>query len=318
MVQLGYALSSEEHTANDLVQHAIRAEDVGFEYALISDHFHPWLDSQGHSPFVWSIIGGIAQATEHLTLGTGVTCPLIRIHPAIIAQAAATAAEMMPGRFFLGVGTGELLNEHVTGDHWPPISTRQEMLREALAIIRELWRGKYTTFDGDFYTVENARLYTVPQQLPPIHVAAAGQESAVLAAEIGDGLISTSPDEKTVQAFDTAGGAGKPRYGQMTVCWAEDVDAAQETALHYWANSAIPGQLSQELALPEYYQQAAQLATTQDIAKSVVCGPDPAPYRDKIQSYSDAGFTHVYLHQVGPNQDGFFTFAQNELLPAFC
>lgn len=317
MVQIGYAISSEEFRPNELVENAVKAERAGFPYALISDHFHPWLDAQGHSPLVWSVIGGIAQRTSQLELGTGVTAPIIRIHPAIIAQAAATSADMMPGRFFLGVGTGENLNEHITGEHWPPISIRQEMLAEAVAIIRQLWQGGYQTIDGDYYSVENARLYTLTETLPRIHVAASGPESGELAGEIGDGLISTSPDRETVQAFAGKGGGGKPVYGQMTVCWARSEDEAKKTALTYWGQAAIPGQLSQELALPQYFQDTAQLVTEDKIAESVVCGPDPDRYHEEIKAYADAGFTHVYIHQVGPDQDGFFEFAKREILPKY-
>src|SRR5215210_3756261 len=185
-VKIGYALSSEEHTPNDLVHHARLAEEAGFTFALISDHYHPWVDAQGHSPFVWSVIGGIAQATERLTLGTGVTCPTIRIHPAIIAQAAATAADLLPGRFFLGVGTGENLNEHILGDRWPEVDVRLEMLEEAVEVIRRLWEGKLTSHHGRHYTVENARIYDAPDQPVPIHVAGGGDKSAELAGRIGD------------------------------------------------------------------------------------------------------------------------------------
>jgi G6PDH family F420-dependent oxidoreductase len=213
-MQLGYALSSEEHAPNDLVRYARLAEDTGFDFALISDHFHPWIDQQGHSPFVWSVIGGIAQATERLRLGTGVTCPTIRTHPAIIAHAAATAAAMMPGRFFLGVGTGENLNEHILGDRWPPVDVRQEMLDEAVDVIRLLWQGGEKSFYGSYYIVENARLYTLPEELPPIYVAASGPSSAALAGLIGDGLITTSPNANVAEAFRVGGGEGKPMYGQ--------------------------------------------------------------------------------------------------------
>jgi G6PDH family F420-dependent oxidoreductase len=318
MVQLGYALSSEEFRPNDLVENAVEAEKTGFGYALISDHYHPWMDAQGQSPFVWSVIGGIAQRTSQLELGTGVTAPIIRIHPAIIAQAAATAADMMPGRFFFGVGTGEYLNEHVTGEHWPPISTRQEMLAEAVDIIRQLWQGGYKTIDGDYYSVENARLYTLPETLPQIHVAASGPESGTMAGQIGDGLISTAPDRQTVQAFQQAGGRGKPVYGQLTVCWATTEDEGLQTALDIWGYTGLPGQLSQELALPKYYQEAAEkLVTKEIIAESIVAGPDPEKYHEKIEAYADAGFTHVYIHQIGPDQAGFFDFAKQEILPRY-
>src|ERR671919_1218874 len=192
-MEIGYWLSSEEHTPNDLVRHARQAEEIGFTFAQISDHFHPWIDSQGHSPFIWSVLGGIAQGTERLQLQTAVTCPTMRIHPAIIAQAAATVAAMMPGRFLLGVGTGENLNEHILGDRWPPAAMRLEMLEEAVKLIRLLWEGEDVTHRGRHYTVENARIYTLPEDPPPILVAAAGEKATELAGRIGDGLIGTSP-----------------------------------------------------------------------------------------------------------------------------
>src|SRR5919108_5779013 len=211
MVEIGYALSCEEHPPNDLVRSARRAEEVGFTFALISDHYHPWIDRQGHSPFVWSVIGGISQATERLVLGTGVTCPTMRIHPGIIAQAAATSAAMMPGRFFLGVGTGENLNEHIFGDAWPEPAVRLEMLQEAIDVIRLLWKGDTQSHRGRYFTVDNARIYTLPKKPPPIMIAASGEQAAKLAGRAGDGLISTAPEPDTLKAFDKAGGKGKPR-----------------------------------------------------------------------------------------------------------
>src|SRR6266480_606206 len=195
-MEIGYALASEEHGPNDLVRNARAAEEAGFTFALISDHFHPWVDTQGQSPFVWSVIGAIAQATERLELGTGLTCPTTRIHPAIIAHAAATVAAMMPGRFFLGVGTGENLNEHVTGARWPLPWERLEMLEEAVDVIRKLWSGEEITHRGEHYTVEEARLYTLPDERPEIYVAASKPQAAELAGRIGDGLISTAPNEE--------------------------------------------------------------------------------------------------------------------------
>jgi G6PDH family F420-dependent oxidoreductase len=238
MVQIGYALSSEEHTPNDLVRNARLAEEAGFTFALISDHYHPWVDAQGHSPFVWSVIGGIAQATERLELGTGVTCPIIRIHPAIIAQAVATAASMMPGRFFLGVGTGENLNEHILGDKWPEVDIRRAMLEEAIDVMRLLWQGGYQSHYGTFFEVENARIYTLPEEQPRIMVAGSGTKAAELAGRAGDGFIGLSPDREIVQTFEQAGGQGKPRYAQFTVCWAEDEQQAIATAKEIWPNAA--------------------------------------------------------------------------------
>ena len=208
MFEIGYTLSSEEFGPRDLVRFAQRAEETGFSFALVSDHFHPWIDAQGESPFVWSVIGGVAQATEGLRLGTGVTCPLIRIHPGLVAQAAATSEAMMPGRFFLGVGTGENLNEHIFGDRWPPAAERQRMLEEAVACIRELWKGEETSFRGDYYTVENARIYTMPEEPPPIYVAAAAEKAAELAGRIGDGLISVAPNKDVQQQDGRRPGAG--------------------------------------------------------------------------------------------------------------
>ena len=315
MPQIGYALSSEEHAPNDLVRHARRAEEVGFTFALISDHYHPWVDRQGHSPFVWSVIGGIAQATQRLRLGTGVTCPTTRIHPAIIAQAAATSAAMMPGRFFLGVGTGENLNEHILGDRWPAHDMRAEQLEEAVAVIRLLWQGGSQTHRGRYYTVENARLYTLPEQPPPIMVAAGGPRAADLAGRIGDGLISTAPEAETLERFRAAGGAGKPCYGQVTVCWARDEAAARRTAHEVWPNAGIKGELSQELPTPAHFEQAARLVTEEAIGEQVICGPDPERHIAAIREFVDAGYDHVYVHQVGPDQDGFFTFYEREVLP---
>jgi coenzyme F420-dependent glucose-6-phosphate dehydrogenase len=317
MIHLGYALSSEEHTPNDLVRNAQQAEDVGFGFALISDHIHPWVDKQGHSSFVWSVIGAIAHATTSLQLGTGVTCPLIRIHPAIIAHAAATAADMMPGRFFLGVGTGENLNEHVLGHRWPPYQTRRLMLEEAIAIMRQLWEGGSQTHHGTFYTVEQTRLYTLPSEPPPIMIAAGGPSSGKLAGEQGDGLISTAPAAEVVEAFQSAGGGQKPRYGQITVCWAADEAQARRTAYEIWPNAANQGELSQELPLPAHFEQLAKMVTEDQVAESVICGPDPEPYLEAIRKYVDAGFDHIYLHQIGPDQAGFFNFCKKHILPVF-
>ena len=314
---LGYALSSEEHRPLDLVRNAARAEQSGFEFALISDHFHPWIDRQGESAFVWSVLGGIAEATERLVVGTGVTCPTIRIHPAIVAQAAATTAAMLPGRFFLGVGTGENLNEHVLGQRWPSTQIRREMLAEAVEVMRLLWSGELTSHRGRHYTVENARIYTLPEEPIDVMVAAGGTEAAELAGRIGDGLIGTAPDAATLDAFDSAGGSGKPRYAQLTVCWAERLEDARRTAFECWPNAALEGPLGQELPLPSHFEAAVGMVTEDSVAKAVVCGPDPEPYAELIDQYVDAGYTHVYLHQVGADQDGFFGFCESELLPRY-
>jgi coenzyme F420-dependent glucose-6-phosphate dehydrogenase len=314
MTELGYALSSEEHAPNDLVRYAQKAEGTGFSFAAISDHFHPWVDQQGHAPFVWSVIGAISHATTKLRLGTGVTCPTVRIHPAIIAQAAATATCMMPGRFFLGVGSGENLNEHILGDHWPPAAVRQDMLAEAVAVMRQLWEGGYQSFDGAYYTVENARIYTLPDEPPPIVMAAAGPKAAELAGSVADGLWAVAPNGELVDTFRQAGGEG-PRYGQVTVCWAPDEDSAKKTAYEWWPNAGLGGELSQELPLPRHFEQAAQLVTPDDLAEKIPLGPDPERHLESIKAFVDAGYDHVYIHQIGPDQDGFFDFFERELAP---
>lgn len=317
MPEIGYALSSEEHPAPDLVWYARRAEEAGFTFAVISDHFHPWTDRQGHSPLVWSVLGGIATETERLRVGTGVTCPLVRTPPALVAQAAATITEMMPGRFFLGVGTGENLNEHITGEAWPPVSVRMEMLEEAIEVMRPLLRGELVTHRGRHFTVDNARVYCDADTAPPIFVAAAGEQVATLAGRIGDGIISTSPEERAIKVFDDAGGGGKPHVGQVKVCWAPTEDEGKRIAHEWWPNAALPGQLGQELPLPAHFEQAASLVEPDDVAASVVCGPDLGRHLDAIGEYTDAGYEQVYVHQIGPDQDRFFDFYEREVLPRF-
>jgi coenzyme F420-dependent glucose-6-phosphate dehydrogenase len=312
-MDLGYALSSEEHRPLDLVRYARRAEEAGFGYAFISDHFHPWIDRQGQSPFVWGVLGAIAVSTDELRIGTGVTCPLIRTHPAIIAQAAATAAATMPGRFFLGVGTGENLNEHIFGDRWPSASERREMLEEAVALMRELWRGELTSHEGKHYRVHDARIYTLPEETIEVVVAAGGTEAAELAGRIGDGLVSTAPQAELVEAFERAGGRG-PKYGQVTVCWAESEDEALRTAREWWPNAGLKGPLGQELPLPSHFEEAAAMVRDEDLSETVICGPDPDRHLEAIEKYLDAGFDEVYVHQVGADQMGFFDFYEREIL----
>ena len=310
--RFGYALSSEEHRPADLVRNAAAAEAAGFEFALISDHYHPWIDAQGHAPFVWTVLGGIAAQTSKLQVGTGVTCPLIRTHPAIIAQAAATTADLFGGRFFLGIGTGENLNEHILGDHWPPYADRREMLIESIEIMRGLWEGELFSHRGAHYVVENARIYTLPDEPPPILVAASGPESGSLAGEHGDGLIVTSPDPAVLDAYRSAGGDG-PIYGQVTVCWASNESDAKRTLHKVWPNAGVPGDLSTELPLPRHFEQAAENVTPDALAERIPVGPDPARYLSAIREMTDAGASHVYVHQVGPDQAGFMAFWEREL-----
>ena len=314
-MELGYTLSCEEHPPNDLVRNAREAEEAGFAFATISDHFHPWTDKQGQSAFVWSVIGGIAQATERIQLGTGVTCPTIRIHPAIVAQAAATSAVMMNGRFFLGVGTGEELNEHVTGARWPGPEARLEMLEEAIEVMRRLWQGGYQSHRGPHYTVERARIFTLPDEPVPIAVAASQPKAARLAGRLGAALIAVAPDEELVQEFENAGGKGKPRYGQLHVCYADSEELGRKTAHELWPNAAMGGALGQELSTTSHYEAVAELVREEDVAESVVCGPDPERHLDQIRAFEQAGFDHVFVHQIGPDQGGFLRFYSERILP---
>ena len=316
MAEIGYVLSCEEHSAPDLVHNAHRAEECGFVGGLISDHYHPWTDRQGNSPFVWSVAGAIARATEQFRLGTGVTCPIIRIHPAIIAQAAATVATMMPGRFFLGVGAGENLNEHILGDRWPPPSVRLEMLEEAIEVIRKLWQGGQQSHHGRHFTVEDARVYNLPDELPPILMAAGGRVATKLAGQVADGMIGTVADAHQVSVFDAAGGKGKLRFGKIIVCWAEGEEKARRTA-HEWFPNAAMGAYALDIRLPQHFQQIALGISDDAIAEAVVCGPDPRRHVAAIKEYFDVGYELVFVHQIGPDQEAFLRFYEREVLPTF-
>ena len=314
-IKLGYTLSSEEHDPLTLVRNAQAAEQAGFEFLTISDHFHPWTDQQGQSPFVWSVIGAVAHATERVRIGTGVTCPTIRIHPAIIAQAAATSQVMSEGRFFLGVGTGEELNEHITGARWPGPQERLQMLEEAIEVLRLLWEGCYQSHYGKHYTVEQARIFTLPDEPPPIAVAAAQPNAAELAGRLGDALITTSPDEELRGEFEKAGGKGKPCYGQLHVSVADSEEEGLRRALELWPNAAMGGPLGQELATTSHYEAVAELVREDDLAESVVSGADPGKHLEAIREYEQAGFTHVFVHQIGQDQDAFLRLYADEILP---
>ena len=317
MVKIGFTLSSEENGPGSLVSHAVDAEQSGFDFLSISDHFHPWVDRQGNSPFVWSVLGAVAQATKSIPVMTGVTCPTTRIHPAIIAQAAATTACLMPGRFSLGVGSGENLNEHILGDRWPSVPVRQEMLEEAIDVIRELWSGEMISHRGRHFEVENARIFTLPEEPPPILIATAGENATRMAGEKGDGLVGLAPAEDMLEQFHRAGGEGKPAYGQVHVCWGDSEEEAAKTALEWWPNSGVPGNLFVELPLPSHFEEASGNVDLDQIRDSIVCGPDPERHIEALTEFVDAGFSHVYVHQVGPTGPDFFRFYESEVLPAF-
>jgi coenzyme F420-dependent glucose-6-phosphate dehydrogenase len=311
-LKLGYHLSSEEHGPHELVDHARRAEELGFDFLTISDHFHPWAPKQGSSPFVWSVIGGIARETERIQVMTFVTCPIIRVHPAIVAQAAATSACMLPDRFILGVGTGERLNEGVVGAHWPAPDLRVDMFEEALEVIKELWKGEETNFHGDFYDVEQAKLYTLPDSPPPIYVAATAPRITRLAAEY-DGYINTKPDEDMVKLFVREAGDKKPRVGKVDVCYAKTEEQGVKTAMDYWPHSWAGGSLNQELLSPEDFAALGEGNSEEKVKEAMPVGPDADELVKKVKEWEKAGFTHLAVHQYGPDQDGFFDWWESEV-----
>lgn len=315
-MKVGYFLSCEEFGPGELLEQASMAEEAGFEGLWISDHYHPWVEAQGNSPFVWSVIGGLSQVTS-LPVYTAVTCLTLRIHPAIIAQAAATSAVMLGGRFGLGVGSGEALNEHIFGDVWPSTDVRLEMLEEAVEIIRLLWEGGTKDYEGKHYVVENARLYTLPDETPPILVSGFGQKATRLAGKIGDGYMNVAPDAELLELFRSSGGGDGPAHGALKVCYGDDREGCVRTAYRTWPNEALPGELAQVLPTPAHFEQATQLVTEDVISESLPCGPDPEPHREMIRSFAEAGYDEVYIQQIGPDQKPFFDLYEKEILPEF-
>ncbi|GHF79097.1 G6PDH family F420-dependent oxidoreductase [Amycolatopsis bartoniae] len=315
MVSIGYFLSCEEFGPQELVEQAKQAEQAGFERLWISDHFHPWLDEQGQSPFVWSVIGALSQVTS-LPITTAVTCPTIRIHPAIVAQAAATAAVQCRGGFTLGVGSGEALNEHVLGDHWPPPDERLEMLDEAIDVIRELHTGKLVNHRGKHYTVEQARIYTLPEEPVPIYVSAFGPKAISHAAKTADGLCTVMPDAELVKRYRDEGGRG-PIQGGFKACWAESEEQGRKTAHRKWPNDLLPGNLPRNLPIPSEFAAASTLVTEEAVGESIPCGPDPDKYVQQVRKFADAGFDEVYVQQIGSDHDKFFEAWSSKVLPEF-
>jgi G6PDH family F420-dependent oxidoreductase len=315
MASIGYFLSSEQFTPKELIEQARRAEAAGFERLWISDHFHPWNDEQGQSSFVWGVIGALSQVTS-LPVTTAVTCPTIRIHPAIIAQAAATAAVQLEGRFVLGVGSGEALNEHILGDPWPSVGVRLEMLEEAIEVIRKLHEGDEISFHGTYYEVQEARIYTRPERPVPIYVSGFGPQAAQLAGRVGDGFVTTMPDPDLLRVFRESGGAGKPTQAGTKVCWDRDADRALDVAHRIWGNEALPGQLAQTLPRPRDFMDAQTLVTKEQVGEAVTVGADPEKHIAQLRSYVDAGLDEVYVQQIGPDMEGFFTAWEKEVLPA--
>jgi G6PDH family F420-dependent oxidoreductase len=312
-MRIGYFLSCEEYTPAQLVEQAKAAADAGFEGLWISDHFHPWNNEQGNSPFVWSVIGAISQVCD-LPVTTAVTCPTVRTHPAIIAQAAATSAEMLDGRFVLGVGTGEALNEHILGDVWPSADVRLEMLEEAIALIRELWTGEVVTTEGKHYKVDHARIYNVPETPPEIYVSGFGPKATDVAARIGDGYISTAPDDTLVSRFKEASG-GKPAHAGAKVAYAPTREEGWGHAHRLWPNAGLPGEMAQILPTPEHFEQACELVTEDMTQESVVAGNNAADHLEQINQYAEAGYDDLYIANMGPHYRDMIAFYGENILP---
>jgi G6PDH family F420-dependent oxidoreductase len=316
-VKIGFFLSCEEYDPRDLVRQARMAEDAGFDGLWISDHFHPWTGTQGQSSFVWSVIGALAEATERMTVTTGVTCPTLRLHPAIVAQAAATSQVMLGGRFQLGVGSGEALNEHIFGDPWPNADERLEMLEEAVEVMRELWTGEQVRHEGRHYTVENARIFTLPDEPPPVLVSGFGAKATSLAARIGDGFCTVAPEAELIQQFRSEGGGDKPVQAGTKVCYGPDAAEAVKTAHRIWPNEALPGELPQILPTPAHFEQASELVTEEMIAEAVPCGPDLDAHVASLQEFADAGVDELFVQQIGGGHEAFFKAYAEHVLPRF-
>jgi G6PDH family F420-dependent oxidoreductase len=318
MTEFGFFLSSEEQSAPSLVRNAVAAEQAGFDRLWLSDHFHPWNDEQGESPFVWSVLGAIAAQTERVTVTTAVTCPTVRIHPAVLAQAAATTQALFDGRFRFGVGSGEALNEHILGDRWPGAEERLEMLEEAVEVMRALWTGKLVRHRGRHYTVDTARLYSLPEQPVPVHVSGFGPKATRLAGRIGDGFLTVQPDAEAVQLFRDSGGGDKPAQGGLKVCWGRDEVAARALVHRLWPNEALAGEALQVLTSPQHFTQLTDALVDEDAAVEAVgaVGTDVEAYVEAVRPFVDAGFDEVYLSQIGPDQQGFLDFWVAELRPA--
>ncbi|MEW9856900.1 TIGR03557 family F420-dependent LLM class oxidoreductase [Novosphingobium sp. M1R2S20] len=315
MTKFGYKLMTEEHGPKALVANAVRAEQAGFDFVSISDHFHPWLKSQGHAPFAWSVLGAIAHATEKVGITTGLTCPIIRYHPAIIAQAAATIAIMSDNRFSLAVGAGERLNEHVTGELWPSTPVRHEMLAEAIDIFRMLWDGGLHSFEGSFYDVDHAQLYDAPEQPITVTVGVSGEKSVALAAEKADGIMATSPEASLVKQFKKKSGKPGPAYGEVTLAWAATEEEGRRIAHDRFRFGALGWSVNSELRDVEGFEAATQFVRPEDLAGSMPMGPDPEVHLKAIREWMDAGYDHLVLLGPGDDQEGFIAFCENELFP---
>lgn len=314
-VQFGYKLMSETTGPKDLVRNARLAEDAGFDFVGLSDHYLPWLESHGHSPFAWSVLGAIAETTERVGIATGLTCPIIRYHPAIIAQAAATIGVMSEGRFTLALGAGERLNEHVVGYGWPPVHHRHGMLREAVEIMQGLWQGGLYSHSGEYYEVESARVYDLPEEPVPIVIGISGKKSATLAGELGVGIMAVEAEPGLIKDWRSAGGGQGARYLELSFAYARSEEQGLELAHEYSRFGALGWEVLAELPGVKGFEGATKYIKPEDLKDSIPHGPDPEPYLEEVKKALDAGFDHLVLMGVGPDQEGFIRFFEQTLAP---
>ncbi len=312
-MRIGYKLIAEAYGPAEMVRQCVLAEQAGFDFVEISDHFHPWVSEQQHSGFAWSMLAAMAARTERIELATGVTCPFIRYHPAVVAQAAATTQILAEGRFTLGVGSGEQLNEHVVGQGWPAVHVRHRMFRESLEIIRLLWRGGYQSYEGRHLTIEDARVFDLPETLPKIVVAAGGPRAAALAGELGDGLFTTEPRRDLVEGYQKAGGDG-PRYAEVPLAYAATEQEAAQSARDLFRFGLTGWKVQAELPNPVNFDAATSWVTPEHMREAFGCGPDTERHVAVTQPFVDAGYDHLALINAGPDVDGFFEHASSELI----
>jgi G6PDH family F420-dependent oxidoreductase len=318
MVAFGYTLMCEQRGPRELVSDAVAAEQAGFDFEVISDHYFPWLDAQGHAPNAWAVLGAVATATQRVPLMTYVTCPIMRYHPAVVAQQAATVALLAgENRFVLGLGAGESLNEHVVGRGWPPANVRHDMLGEAVEIITRLFAGGYVSTNGEHFRVDSAKLWDLPEARVPIAVAVSGNQSVESFAPVADAMVATDPEAELVSRFDAVAGATLPKIGQQPISWGPDRDAAVTRAHEQFRWFAGGWKVNAELPGTAAFAAATQFVREDDVAEAIACGPDVAAHVEAVRPFVDAGFTHVALVQIdGQTQADFMSFAARELLPA--
>ncbi len=318
MTSFGYTMMTEQSRPDQLVRDLQQAEQAGFDFSVCSDHYQPWLEAQGHAGYAWAILGAAAQATSRIGLMSYVTCPILRYHPAVVAQKAATVQILSGGRFRLGLGAGENLNEHVVGKRWPSVGERHEMLSEAVSIISSLFDASGpVNFRGRHFQVETARLWDRPQERVPIGIAVSGPDSCRLAGEHAEIMVSTEPDADLVSAFEEAGGAGKPKVGQIAVCYDADRSAAVERAHEQFRWFGLGWKVNADLPNPDSFEGATQFVDPDQVASALPCGPDVEAHVEAVRPFIEAGFDEVALVQIGgEQQQPFIEWAERELLPA--